>query len=176
MKTNPWLQIAVVLCVVLSCIGYAKELPVASPEDVGMCPEKIALVKPAVQKLVDNRKIAGANVIVARKGKIVFFETFGMMDQKLNKAMRHDTIFRFYSMTKPVTSVAVMMLYEEGKLKLDAPVATYIPEFKKLAVYVEQGKNVRQEREMTVRDLLRHTSGLTYGFFGNTISRSKGFS
>lgn len=156
------------LCLGLSCLGHAGRLPAASPEDVGMSAEKIARIKPAVQALVDKEKIAGASVIVARKGQIVFFETFGMMNRQAAKPVEQDTIFRFYSMTKPITSAAAMMLYEEGKLELDAPVSKYIPEFKGLKVYAKSGKHTDQVRPMTVRDLLRHTSGLTYGFFGNT--------
>jgi CubicO group peptidase (beta-lactamase class C family) len=91
-----------------------------------------------------------------------------MMDMEAKKPVKQNTIFRFYSMTKPVTSVAAMMLYEEGKLKLDDPVSKYIPEFKGLKVYAKTGKHTEQEREMSIRDLFRHTSGLTYGFFGNT--------
>jgi CubicO group peptidase (beta-lactamase class C family) len=118
--------------------------------------------------MIDDDKIAGATVIIARKGKIAYFQTLGMMDKKANKPMQKDTVCRFYSMSKPITSVAVMMLYEAGKIDLDTPVQRYIPEFKRLKVYVKDGKNARQDRKMTVRDLLRHTSGLTYGFFGNT--------
>lgn len=177
MKTNRLTMIITALCL-LSCLGYAGELPVASPQDAGMSPEKLAGVKPAVQALVDDEKIAGASVVVARKGGIVFSETFGMVDREAQRPMQTDTIFRFYSMTKPITSVAVMMLYEERKLKLDDPVSKYIPEFKGLKVYANSGEHEGQVRPMSVRDLLRHTSGLTYGFFGNTpvdkMYRSKG--
>ena len=168
MKTTRLTIIITALCLLLSCVGYAGELPFASATDVGMSVEKLARIKPAVQKLIDSEKIAGASIIVGRKGKIVFSETFGMMDREAKRSMQKDTIFRFYSMSKPVTSVAVMMLYEEGKIKLDEPVSTYIPQFKGLKVYAESGKHVDQVRQMSVRDLLRHTSGLTYGFFGNT--------
>ena len=159
--------IITLLCLIPSCVSYAGELSVTSPKDVGMSSEKLAGVKPAVQALVDDEKIAGATVVVARKGKIAFFETFGMMDKEAKKPMAKDTILRFYSMTKPITSVAVMMLCEEGKIKLDDPVSKYIPQFKGLKVYAESG-NEDTKRPVTVRDLLRHTSGLTYGFFGNT--------
>jgi len=168
MKITRQTLIAIVLSLVVPFAAHAKEIPITSAEDVGMSSEKLSQVKPAVQALVENEKIAGASVIVARKGKIALFETFGMMDREANKPMEPDTIFRFYSMTKPVTSVAAMMLYEEGKLKLDDPVSKYIPDFKSLKVYAESGKHAEQEREMSVRDLFRHTSGLTYGFFGNT--------
>ena len=168
MKTTRQTLIVILLSLALSFVAHAKQIPTTSPEDVGMSPEKLAQVKPAVQALVDTEKIAGASIIVARKGEIVLFETFGMMDTEVKKPVEKDTIFRFYSMTKPITSVAVMMLYEEGKLNLDDPVSKYIPEFKGLKVYAESGKHAEQEREMSIRDLLRHSSGLTYGFFGNT--------
>ncbi len=104
MKTTRLIIVITTLCLLSSCLGYAKELPVTSPKDVGMSPERLARIKPAVQALVDDEKIAGASVIVARKGNIVFFETFGMMNQEAKKPMQKDTIFRIYSMTKPITS------------------------------------------------------------------------
>jgi len=168
MKTTRLIIVITALCLLLSCGAYAGELPITSPEDVGISSEKLAQTKPALQALIDNDKITGASVIVARKGKIVLFENFGMMDRDAKKPMQPDTIFRIYSMTKPITSVAAMMLYEQGKLKLDDPVSKYIPKFKSLKVYAESGKHEDQTREMSVRDLFRHTSGLTYGFFGNT--------
>ncbi|MCF7974449.1 MAG: beta-lactamase family protein [Phycisphaerae bacterium] len=122
----------------------------------------------AVQGLVDDEKIAGASVLVARRGRVAFFETFGTMDKAAAKPVTEDTLFRFYSMSKPVTSVAVMMLVEQGKVKLDDPVSRYIAAFKDLKVYDESGTPVSVTRDMTVRDLLRHTSGLTYGFFSDT--------
>jgi len=168
MKTTRQTLMLILLTLALSFAAHAKKIPITSPEDVGMSTEKLAKIKSAVQAFIDDEKITGASVIVARKGKIALFETFGMMDMEAKKPMKQDTIFRFYSMTKPVTSVAAMMLYEEGKLKLDDPVSKYIPEFKGLKVYAEPGKHAEQKREMSIRDLFRHTSGLTYGFFGNT--------
>lgn len=149
-------------------LGYCRPLAVAPAEAVGISGEKLDLLKPAVQKFVDDNKIAGASVLVARKGKVVFEETFGMMDIAAGKRIEKDTIFRIYSMTKPITSVAVMMLFEEDKVQLDEPVSKYLPEFKGLKVYDKSGNHVEPTRAMTVRDLLRHTSGLTYGIFGNT--------
>ena len=178
MKITHKTRIVIVLSMLFSCMGFAGELPVTSPENVGMSSEKLAQIKSSVQTLIDNEKMAGASIIVARKGKIVLFETFGMMDKKANKPMQPDTIFRIYSMSKPITSVAAMMLYEQGKLKLDNPISKYIPGFKGLKVYSESGKHDDQVRQMSVRDLLRHTSGLTYGYFGNTavdkMYRTKG--
>ena len=168
MKITRKTRIVTLLSLLFSCIGFGKELLITSPEDVRMSSEKLAQIKSSVQALIDNEKIAGASIIVARKGKIVLFETFGMMDQKAKKPMQQDTIFRIYSMTKPITSVAAMMLYEQGKLKLDDPVSKYIPEFEGLKAYSESGKHDNQVHQMSIRDLLRHTSGLTYGYFGNT--------
>ncbi len=168
MKTTLKTRIVIVFFLAFSCSGFAGEMPVSSPEDVGLSSEKLALAVSSAQGLIDDEKITGASIIVARKGKVALFETLGVMDRHANKPMRPDTIFRIYSMTKPVTSVAVMMLYEQGKLKLDDPVSKYIPAFKGLKVYAKSGKHDRQEHRMSVRDLLRHTSGLTYGFFGNT--------
>jgi len=167
MKTKRLTLVITILCL-LAGPGYAGELPVAAPQDVGMSSEKLAGVKTAVQDLINDQKIAGASVVVARKGRIVFSETFGMVDMEAQKAMQADTIFRFYSMTKPITSVAVMMLYEEGRLKLDDPVSKYLPEFEGLKVYADSGEHEDPARPVSVRDLLRHTSGLTYGYFGNT--------
>ena len=126
----PQTKIAVVVMyLILSCSGYAGQISVCPPQDVGMSAEKLGQVSPAVQDLVDAEKIAGASVLVARKGKVVFFETFGMMDKEAGKRVAEDTIFRFYSMSKPVTSVAVMMLVEQGKIKLDDPVSKHIESF-----------------------------------------------
>ncbi len=180
MKITHKTRILILLSILLlsSCMGFTGELPITSPENVGMSSEKLARTKSSVQALIDNEKMAGASIIVARKGKIVLSETFGMMDKKANKSMQPDTIFRIYSMSKPITSVAAMMLYEQGTLKLDDPISKYIPEFKELKVYSESGKHDGQVRQMSVRDLLRHTSGLTYGYFGNTavdkMYRAKG--
>jgi CubicO group peptidase (beta-lactamase class C family) len=166
----------IALCFVLTCclpailVGY--ELPTASPEQVGLSADKLAETRAALQKLVEEERIAGGIVVVARRGKVAQFEVCGLMDIEDEKPMKRDTIFRFYSMTKPITSVAAMILFEEGKLKLDDPVLKYIPEFKESKVVTdpdsEQVTTVPADREVTVRDLMRHTSGLTYGIFGNT--------
>ena len=155
-----------ILCT-LTSLAFSGSISVVEPESAGMSAKKLELVSGAVQKLVDKDKVAGASVLVSYNDKVVYLNTFGMMDKEAKKPIKEDTIFRFYSMSKPITSVAVMMLYEEGKIDLDAPVSKYIKSFKGLKVYEEDG-NVEPEREMTVRDQLRHTAGLTYGYFGNT--------
>jgi len=107
------------LCFLLTCclpaifVGY--ELPTTSPEQVGLSAETLANTRAVLQKLVDEKRIVGGIVVVARRGKVAQFETCGMMDIEDEKPMRRDTIFRIYSMSKPVTSVAAMMLYEQGK-------------------------------------------------------------
>jgi CubicO group peptidase (beta-lactamase class C family) len=150
----------------------ASGVEVVPAEEAGMSAEKLALVAPALQKIIDEGKAAGAVAIAARRGKVVLFTALGKQDIASGAAMTPDSIFRIYSMTKPITSVAVMMLVEEGKLALDDPVSKHIPQLAGMKVYVSgEGDELKLEdakREPTVRDLLRHTSGLTYGFFGNT--------
>jgi CubicO group peptidase (beta-lactamase class C family) len=157
---------------VLVSTALAWEMPFAKPADVGLSGTKLAQVNAAVQKLVDEHKVAGAITVVARKGKIAYFETFGMRDIEAKKPMEPDTIMRFYSMTKPITSVAAMILYDEGKFQLDDPLAKRLPEFEGLKVYKasEDGESgyTTPDQAVTVRDLMRHTSGFTYGIFSDT--------
>ena len=147
------------------------KLSSAKPEDVGMSSVELAKVKPALQKLVDEKRIPGAIVVAARKGRIVLFESVGWRDIANQKEMKRDSVLRFYSMTKPITSTAILMLVEQCKLDLDDPVSKHIPQFANLKVFSSKdGEDDLKDadREMTVRDLLRHTSGLTYGFFAST--------
>lgn len=147
-------------------------LPTTDPAKVGMSADTLAEVPKALQKLVDDGKVAGAIVTVARQGQIVLNQAVGFADIEAKKPMTTESVVRIYSMTKPITSVGVMMLVEQGKLKLDDPVSKYIPALAKPQVYVSgEGDDVQLEpakREVSVRDLLRHTSGYTYGFFGNS--------
>ena len=115
--------------------------------------------------------------MIARHGKVAYFESMGVLDPETKAPMRKDAIFRIYSMSKPITSVAVMMLFEQGKITLDEPIAKYIPAFKDVKVGVEtkdaDGKPklelVAAKKPITIQDLLRHTSGITYGFFGDML-------
>ncbi|MDP6637525.1 MAG: serine hydrolase domain-containing protein [Phycisphaerae bacterium] len=158
---------AIVLVLLLVSAGWAGEIPQAKPESVGMSSAKLAKVSAAVGKMVDDKKIAGAITIVARKGKIVHFETYGMRDIESKKPVEKDTIMRFYSMTKPITTVAAMILFDQGKFKLDDPLENYLPELKGLKVQ-NGDKTSEPARKVTIRDIMRHTSGFTYGLFGNT--------
>jgi CubicO group peptidase (beta-lactamase class C family) len=143
-------------------------LPLVSPEQVGLSAARLARISGWMKGWVDSGKLAGVVVCVMRKGELAFAETCGKADIERNRPMRPDTIFRIYSMTKPLTSTAIMMLYEEGRFQLDDPISKFIPAFKNPRVYAggSRGKidSVPAEREITFRDLLTHTSGLTYGF------------
>ena len=139
-------------------------LPRAVPEDVGMSTSRLGRIAPVMQRWVDDGKIPCALTMIAREGRLVHFEKFGTQDVASAKPIGFDTIFRIYSMTKPITSVAVMMLYEEGHFQLSTPVSELIPAFKDMQVYTEDGAAiVDAEREMTVKHLLTHTAGIIYG-------------
>ena len=153
----------------MATAAAAQDLPVAEPGEVGMSAAGLANVTSAIQQLIDQRRIAGAVTIIARRGKVVHFEAQGERDIAGKKPMRKDSIFRIYSMTKAVVSVGVMLLVEEGKLELDAPASRYIPA---LGQMVAQGKP--QERGMTLRDLLRHTAGFPNNVTTDRALRSAG--
>ena len=144
----------------------------AKPEDVGLSSERLARVNAWAQRLVDDGRLPGMTTMVMRRGKLVHFNICGLADIKRETRMAPDTIFRFYSMTKPLTSTAIMMLYEEGRFQLDDPITRYLSCFKNMRVAVGgmRGKleTVPAERDITFRDLLTHTSGLTYGFMEAT--------
>jgi len=138
--------------------------------------DKLAMILPAMEGHIEEGKLVGGLGLVALGDKIVYAETWGQRDREKQLPMTDDTIFRIYSMSKPVTSVAAMILVEDGNLELDDPISKYLPDLSEMTVLVEaKGDNgeTREEevpvtRPITVRDLLRHTSGFTYGFFGNS--------
>ncbi len=136
----------------------------ATPHEVGLSAKQLKRISTTSQKFIDEKRLSGAVTVVARRGKVVHFEASGMMDIEADKPMQRDTIFRIYSMTKPIAAAAVMMLCEEGKLQLDAPASTYLPELDGLKVAAEADAEslrlVDADRDMTVRDLMRHTAGL----------------
>ena len=149
------------LCVV-ACIARAGELPVAKPDDVGMSAERLAKVSAAMDDRVKEKKLAGGIVMIARRGKVAHLQSHGLMDIEANKPMRNDAIVRIYSMTKAITTAAALKLCDAGKLGLDDLVSKHLPEMKGCQVQGKDGPFL-PEKEMTVRDLMRHTSGLTYG-------------
>jgi CubicO group peptidase (beta-lactamase class C family) len=158
------------------------QVPAGKPEEAGMSTERLQRIHQAMERHIDAEEISGAVTLVARHGKIVHFQAHGLMDLESKKAMTTDAIFRIASMTKPITGVAVMMMVEEGKIRLTDPVSKFIPEFKdtKVAVLIDSitprpsGQRsggpdfylVPAYREITVRDLLTHTSGLMSGGIG----------
>ena len=174
---------AVVITFLLVSIAGAEGIPKAkSPADVGMSPERLKKMSASLQDDVDKGLIPGATVLIGRKGKIAYFEAFGYQDREKKVPMSRDSIFRLASMTKPFTSLAIMMLAEQGKIQIAYPVSRYLPEFKDLKVGVEKKDDATGKmelvleppaREMTVQDLLRHTSGLTYGIFGKSLVKDR---
>lgn len=140
----------------------------AKPEEVGLSSERLGRIRPWLRGYLETGKLPGATTLVARHGKIVFCECEGFRDLEASKTMTADTILRFYSMTKPITSVALMMLYEEGLFQLDDPVSEFIPSFAKAKVYVSGDTDDMVceplQAPITLYHLLTHTSGLTYGF------------
>jgi CubicO group peptidase (beta-lactamase class C family) len=166
---NYKIKIPAFLCVlVMAASALAQELPTTKPETVGLSSERLERIGTAVQHDIDDKRIAGAVTLVMRRGHVAWFKAQGTMDREANKAMRPDAMFRICSMTKPITSTAVMMLYEEGAFLLDDPISKYLPEFKHPKVLVKpttgEPYSVPATKEITIRDLLRHTSGLTYNW------------
>jgi CubicO group peptidase (beta-lactamase class C family) len=154
------------LLLLLAAGALAQERTSVKPEAVGLSSPRLERIATVVQQTIDSGRIAGAVTLVIRRGQTAWSRAQGMADREAGTAMRTDSLFRICSMTKPVTSVAVMMLYEEGRFLLDDPVSQYLPEFKSPKVLVKPASgepySIPATREITIRDLLRHTSGLTY--------------
>ena len=142
-------------------------LPHAQPADVGLCPQRTQRLMDVLRREVASGRLPGAVALVARHGQVALFDSVGVQDPASGTPMRSDSIFRIYSMTKPVVSVAVMMLMERGQLLLSDPVSQYLPEYNNQAVQSAQGL-VPAQQPATVQDLLRHTAGLTYEFLGDS--------
>ncbi|OLC77222.1 MAG: hypothetical protein AUH78_04980 [Gemmatimonadetes bacterium 13_1_40CM_4_69_8] len=147
-------------------------MPRARPADVGLSVAALERIAPALQAYVDSGKLPGLLAVIARHGKLAYVASVGSMDMEHRHPMKPDAVFRLFSMTKPITSTAIMQLYERGKLRLDDPVSKYIPAFAGVKVYA--GGSAAQpvlrdpDRPVTVGDLLTHTAGLTYGVFDST--------
>jgi CubicO group peptidase (beta-lactamase class C family) len=159
----------------LAAVGFGAAPSVSKGEDVGMSSERLHRIHPMIQGHIDGHDFSGAVTLVARKGKVVHFEAHGMADIEAKQAMSKDALFRLASMTKPVTAVSILMLLEEGKLVLSDPISKFVPEFKGLKVAVWNLPNdaagaglrlVPAAREITIQDLLTHTSGLANGVEG----------
>jgi len=152
----------------------ADPLPRATPESVGMSSERLARIGTALRADIDKGRIPGAVVAIARKGKLVYFEAFGYLDKAAGTPMTTDAIFNIASMTKPMVTAGALMLFEEGRLPIDDPLSNYLPQFAKMRVAVMSPDNsaiidtVPAARQITIQDLMRHTSGIIYGGRGTT--------
>jgi CubicO group peptidase (beta-lactamase class C family) len=155
----------------------AQNLSTAKPDEVGLSAERLDRITQWLGAEVSKGTIPGAVTMIVRNGKVAYFEAAGVLDPETKAPMTKDAIFRIYSMSKPITTVAAMMLVEQGKITLDEPVAKYIPAFKAMKVGIEsKGEDGKPElhlvdarKPITIQDLLRHTSGITYGFFGDLL-------
>ena len=173
----PWYRFLAILFISGFLHLHAGDLPQAKPEEVGLSSQRLAMITEVLKADVTSKKIPGAVLLIARHGKLAYLESVGKVDPATDKPMTVDGIFRVYSMSKPITTVAAMMLVEDGKLNLENPVAMYLPEFAKMMVGVEKPdaggtptlELVPARRPMSVYDLMRHTSGITYGFFGSGL-------
>ena len=146
----------------------AAGLPTTSPDAVGMSADGLARIEPAVQAYVDDGRVASVMTMVARRGHVVHWAAAGMRNLAAGDLLEPDDIFRIYSMTKPITSVGVMSLVEAGAIALDDPVSKFIPAFADVTVLDDEGERVAPGGPITIEHLLTHTSGLTYGFFGDS--------
>jgi len=170
-RTTQWLLL--VTGILTSICSLGAELPRAQPDTAGMSSERLARIAPAMQRYIDAQLTPGVITAVMRHGKLVHFESQGLMDVATGKPMREDAIFRIASMTKPIASTALMMLWEEGHFQLRDPVSKFIPEFADTKVSTtadasgESGQLVSPKRPIQIRDLLTHTAGLANSYIGN---------
>lgn len=152
-------------------MNASASLASAEPSEVGLSPQRLALVRQVLQSAVDTGMLPGAVWMVSRRGRLACFEAIGEQDPVTHAPMRPDSIFRVYSMTKPIVSLVTMMLAEEGRLQISDPISKYLPMFASPQVAVEHAGRVElvpAQREIMIHDLLRHTSGLTYEFLGES--------
>src|SRR5262245_20952512 len=140
----------------------------ATPDSVGMSAARLERIAPAMRSYVDRGTYAGVSTVIARRGIVVHAAQYGLRDKEAGKPMTEDTIFRLYSMTKPIVSTALMILLEEGRFRLIDPVARYVPGFARVKVLEPDGSLSDPKRPMMVRDLLTHTSGLSYHFLSDS--------
>ena len=168
-KTTRTLVYCMLALQLLALTVWGQGLPETTPESVGLSQERLADITALMQKHVDEKKLAGAVAVVARRGKVAYLQSIGKQDIEADIDMDTNTIFRIASMTKPITSVAVLILYDDGLIQLDDPVSKFIPEFNKPTVLaqVQQRKDaVPAKQEITIKHVLTHTSGLTYQWDG----------
>ena len=167
--------LATTLCLLASTAAFADDpLPRAKPEDVGFSSERLARIGAVLKADIEAGRIPGAVIAIARRAKLVTLDAYGWSDKAAGIAMTTDTIFNIASMTKPMTTVGALMLYEQGKILIDDPLSKYFPKFANMRVAVRDNgeptaETVPANRPITIQDLLRHTSGLIYGGRGTTL-------
>src|SRR5471030_1598935 len=168
--------VATAFCLLASGAAFAADpLPRAKPEEVGLSSERLALIGTTLKADIDQGRIPGAVIAIARRGKLVALDAYGWRDKAADVAMTTDTIFNIASMTKPMTDVGGLMLYEQGKLLIDDPLSKYFPKFAGIRVAARDsgGEPIVDtspaNRPITIQDLMRHTSGIIYGGRGSTI-------
>jgi CubicO group peptidase (beta-lactamase class C family) len=167
-RSKPVIFVSAWMLVLCSIAAFAQKPKGITPESAGLSSERLARFSNAMQDDIDQKKTGGIVVLIARHGSIVYHKAFGMADIESGKKMQTGNLFRLYSMTKPVTSAALLMLYEEGKFQLADPLEKYIPAFKNVKVFVkldDKGAMVFEEpkRKITIQDVFRHTAGFGYG-------------
>jgi len=160
---------AVLFLSALSFVAVAENLVHGNADEAGMSQERLDRIVPFIQQYIDDGELVGATSMISRRGQVVHFETYGVLDRNTGQPVERDSIFRIYSMTKPITTLAVMQLVERGKLQLTDPVSRFLPGFADARVASEGGALIPQARPMTVQMLMTHTAGLTYGVFGDTL-------
>jgi len=167
--------LASTFCLLVSSAAFADDpLPRAKPEDVGLSSERLARIGETLKADIAAGRIPGAVIAIARHGKLVALDAYGWRDKAANLPMTSDTIFNIASMTKPMTAVGGLMLYEQGKLLIDDPLSKYFPKFASMKVAVRDigeptSETVPANLQITIQDLMRHTSGIIYGGRGNTV-------
>jgi CubicO group peptidase (beta-lactamase class C family) len=185
-RTARWTSVFLLLVILIALPALSGTVPTAKPEEVGLSSERLQRIHDLIQRYIDSGNFTGAVTVVARRGRIAHFEAQGLMDLETKKPMAKDAVFRIMSMTKPVVGVSILMLMEEGKVRLNDPISKFIPQFKDLKVAVPQPAQgpppaaapgaappeprfyvIPADREITVRDLLTHTSGLLSGQISN---------
>jgi CubicO group peptidase (beta-lactamase class C family) len=166
LRKTAFLSSALTLLFTVALLG--QNLPAAKPEDIGFSSKRLEHIDEVFSGFVKDNKLAGSTILIARKGKVGYFKSFGFRDVAAKSTMKNDAIFRIASQSKAIISVGAMILQEEGKLLIQEPVSKYLPEFKetKVAQPKEAGgyEVVKAKRQITVRDLLTHTSGFSYGY------------
>jgi CubicO group peptidase (beta-lactamase class C family) len=176
LRLSALLAVALMIAVGAAALR-SKDLPGARPEDVGLSSERLARMNKAIHEYVDAGRTPGVVTLIARHGKVVHVDAYGKADLATGRSTRADDIFRMFSMTKPITSVALLMLYEEGKFQLTDPLSRYFPAFADVKVFAgtrPQGGMLLDSlrRPITIQDVFRHTAGFSYGFGGSPVDKA----